>query len=378
MTLLAWVCAGLALFALGLTLFNLAVWPRGRAQGRLTAPISVLIPARNEEENIEACVRALAASQHPLEEIVVCDDHSTDQTPAILARLQAELPQLRVIQGRPLAEGWVGKPHATHQLAQAARGEVLLFVDADTVFTPEGVGRVASLFEDLRADLVTAVPRQETGGFFERLILPLLYATYCNWLPLPLIWGSKDARFLAANGQVLALRRAAYQQVGGYEAVKHEIVDDMAIARLVKRAGLRVVFADGFEVARCRMYRSARQVWEGFSKNIYEGIGGSLLALLGIVGLFSATYLAPFALLASAWAVPGLLLPAAVGVGANLAMRAALAWRHRQPWESALLHPLGVVGLLLIAVNSLWWTRSGKLRWRGRVYAGRAQRAGGA
>jgi cellulose synthase/poly-beta-1,6-N-acetylglucosamine synthase-like glycosyltransferase len=217
MEILAWCFAGLASLTLALTVLNRFGWPRGEAAGRLGAGgVSVLIPARNEEAHIEACVRAAFASEHPLLEVVVCDDHSTDKTPEILRNLQAEFSSLRVIQGRPLPEGLVGKPHACAQLAAASRGEVLLYVDADTVLSREGVGRLVSLLESMGASLVTAVPRQVTVSLAERVVLPLLHLTYTNWLPIPLVWRSRDPRFLAANGQLLAVRRAVYEEVGGF------------------------------------------------------------------------------------------------------------------------------------------------------------------
>jgi hypothetical protein len=190
------------------------------------------------------------------------------------------------------------------------------------------------------------------------------------------VWLSADPRFLAANGQLLAVRRQVYDAIGGFEAVKHDLVDDMAFCRLAKGHGHRVVFADGFHMARCRMYGSAREVWEGFSKNIYEGIGGHPAGLLAVLGLFSVTYLVPYGLLlASVWSAP-LRAPALLAVGANALMRLLLALRHRQSLVGALLHPVGVCILLAIAVNSFLWTRGGRLRWRGRVYAARSARGG--
>lgn len=373
--IVAWVAVGLASLVTLLTAVNLVAWPRGRSSGRFQGRVSALIPARNEEATIESCVRALYASEHPLHEVVVCNDHSTDRTGEILEALQAEFATLKVIASRPLPEGWVGKPHACAQLAAAASGDRFVYVDADTVVTPSGVARLMSLFAVLKANLVTAVPQQVTGGFFERLVLPLLHVTYTSWLPMPLVWLSSDSRFLAANGQVLAVDRATYEAIGGFEAVSRDIVDDMAFCRLAKEGGHRVVFADGHHIARCRMYESPRQVWEGFSKNIYEGIGGHPLALAMIIALYVMTYVASYVmLLLGLLGHDALVLPGAVGVGLNLALRVGLALRHRHPWVSVLLHPFGVLSLLAIAVNSFVWTRTGQLRWRGRTYAARASR----
>jgi len=375
MSWLPWaLLAAPVLLPLGLTLFNIMTWARGRRGARAAGPVSVLIPARNEEKSIEAAVRSVAANRHPVHEIVVYDDLSTDQTPVILARLQEEIPQLRVVRGFGLPDGWIGKPHACHQLARHATGEMLLFIDADVRLTHEAIERVASLLE--RADVATAVPRQEMESWPERVVMPLLHLTYTSWLPQVLVPATCDERLVAANGQIMAMSRRAYDALGGFATVRHEIVDDVAFCRHAKRAGQRVVFADGDQIASCRMYTSGREVWEGFSKNIYEGIGGSPLALVAILLVhlffFVLPYLAlPYALVNGD---ASLVAPAAAGVIGNVSLRALLALRYRQPGAGLVLHPLSVLALCAIAINSFRWSTAGTVRWAGRTYASRAQR----
>lgn len=374
--LLWWLPVMMAAMATGNTALNLLTWPRGRPSPPGVAPtISILIPARNEAVNIEASVRAAAASRPAPLEIIVCDDNSADGTGEILTRLSAELPSLRVIQGRPLTPGWVGKPHACSQLAEAARGELLLFIDADVRLAPDGVGRVLQLMTAYDAQVITAVPRQRTGSPMEELILPLLHLTYTAWLPLALIHSSPDPAFLAANGQILAFRRESYRWIGGFEAVRCEVVDDMAICRNAKRAGLKVVFADGGELAECRMYRSAEQVWKGFSKNLYEGIGAHPAALLGVLGLYFLAFVAPYLSLGlGLLGVEAALAPGLVGVGLNLVLRAALAWRFEHSARSAVAQPVAVLALLGLAINSYRWSAKGTIEWAGRVYPRRSLR----
>jgi chlorobactene glucosyltransferase len=375
MTPLEWAIAGGALAAcgaLGMTLLNVATWPRGSARGRTARPISVLIPARDEEAGIERCVRSVLASEHPIEEVVVFDDGSTDATPEILAALAAEDDRLRVeTGGEALPPGWVGKPRACHELSQRARGEVLLFLDADTELDPSGVARIAGLFESKGASVVTAVPRQETGTWGERLILPLLHVTYTSWFPLALTYLSKDPRFLAANGQVMGITREAYDATGGFSAVRGEVVDDMALCRVMKESGERVVFADGHHIATCRMYTSAEEVWEGFSKNIYLGLGASPFALAVVIALYSGAFVLPYVGLGAwgmGWIGERAGVMSAAGVGASVVMRAVLALRHGHAASGVLTHPLGVLGLLAIAVNSWRWYARGTIKWAGRTY----------
>lgn len=373
MTALLWLLVLPTALALSLALLNVLTWPRGRRAAASQVAVSVLIPARNEQASIGPVVDAVLAQRHPIRELIVYDDGSTDRTPELLAARQGD-PRLRVERGVPLPEGWVGKPHACHRLSELARGELLLFVDADVVLDPDAVGRVIGLLQDYRADLLTAVPAQVTGSFVERLVLPLLHLTYVAWLPLLLVHRTHDPRFLAANGQILAIRRQAYDAIGGFSAVRTEVVDDMAICRAAKRAQRRVVFADGATLGRCRMYGSATEVWRGFSKNLYEGLGESPALLAFVLALYSSAFILPYLLLPAALFAPALLGPALVGVALNLALRLLLAWRYRHPLDSVLLHPVGVGVLLAIAVNSWRWARRGTISWAGRTYAARAQR----
>lgn len=378
--IVAIVVVAASVLPLSFTLFNLVFWRRGRPDGQIPGSVSILIPARNEAENIGESLSAARNSRHPILEILVYDDMSTDDTAAVVQRHADVDARVRLINGGDLPRGWAGKSHACHRLAESARGDVLLFLDADVRLEADGLARIGSLYRDLEVDLVTAVPRQETKSWGERMILPLLHLTYTSWFPLPLVHASRDPRFLAANGQILSVRRKVYAAVGGFQAVKDNVVEDMSFCRLVKSSGFRVTFSDGHRIARCRMYRSARQVWEGFSKNMYCGLGASLVALLIVFALYSTCFVLPYVVAIGAgtgawlgWPAPPLLSTAGlIGVGANLILRALLAWRFRQSWVGVLEHPLSVLALIAIGVNSYRWHQRGAIRWRGRVYGGQS------
>lgn len=361
--------------ATAIGLFNLLTWPRRLQAAAPPAAISVLIPARNEEANIEDCVRsvAAAAAAHPEMqlEIIAYDDHSTDRTSHILRTLASELAALRLPTAQPLPAGWAGKCHACHQLASHATHPHLLFIDADVRLLPDAFSQLAAWQKRYDADVVSAVPAQVTGSFFEHLILPLLHLTYLSWLPLLLIPRTRRADFLAMNGQILMTSRQAYARIGGFEAIRDALVDDMAFGRRAKEAGLTVAFADGTHLARCRMYRDAPSVWEGFTKNIYPGMGKNPALLVLVVILYLSAFVLPFLVLPFSVLLPALApltTPLLAAVALNLLYRTLLAIRFSHPPLSVLLHPLGVLALIAIALNSFRQTLRGQLTWAGRTY----------
>lgn len=335
--------------------------------------VSILIPARNEERSIEACVRSLCAQSYPKFEVIVLNDHSVDQTGAILSRLQSEFQTLRVISGDALPQGWVGKCWACHQLSKVAMGELLLFTDADTVHAPDALVRAVASLEKTRADMLSLVPHQILGTFWENIIVPLVHFLIMCFLPMRMIWKSKNGAFSFANGQFILFRRAMYERIGGHEAVKSNIVEDVWLVKAVKRAGGTPMVMNGVDAVRCRMYDGLGEAFRGFSKNLFAGLGYNAFGMVAVCAVMFACFILPYlfvgvSLIKAEFSLASFWLPLSQLLLAAL-MRVFIALKFRLNPLYALLHALSIAMFIAIAFNSMRWIYfGGGAAWKGRRY----------
>lgn len=358
-----------AVMSATLTAYNLVAWPRDRRLCDPRCAVSVLIPARDEAAHIGDAVRAVLAALRPQDELIVCDDGSTDDTRVILTQIAANDARLRLIDGEPLPEGQVGKPHACQQLSEAARGDLFLFLDADVRLAPDALPRLAALLDDYNAGMVTGLPRQVYGSLGERLIMPFLTITFTSWIPLDAVWRTKAPWIVAAIGQVIAVRRDVYERIGGFASVADQVVDDIAFARRAKERGERVVFASLDQTASCRMYDSGYAMWRGFSKNLFEGLGSRWSLLIASITLYVSAFVLPFVRAGVDYAVWGdVVWTASAAVIANVVMRLLLAARFGDSLLALLLHPFASLVVVAMALNSARWSLGEGLHWRGRTY----------
>ncbi|GGK02849.1 hypothetical protein GCM10010123_36020 [Pilimelia anulata] len=272
-------------------LANLRAFPtlRPAPPGRAGPRTSLLVPARDEALRLPAALPGLLAQ--PADEILVLDDDSTDDTAAIVAACPD--PRVRLLRGAPLPPGWVGKNWACHQLAGAATGDLLVFVDADVTLRPGALGALHAELDRQAADVFSVFPRQHTGTLGERVLVPLIDETLLAFLPHGLLRAPVPAA-ATANGQVLAFRRAAYDRIGGHAAVAGGILEDVALARRARRLGLRLGLALGGDLAGTRMYRGYADAVRGLGKSLRAAHGGSDAALAATLAWHLLAYTVPW------------------------------------------------------------------------------------
>lgn len=350
--------------------------------------VTVCIPARNEASNLEACVRGVLAAADEdsgsTTRVMVYDDGSEDETPAILSRLADEDDRVVAATVAPLPEGWNGKQHACDQMGRQASGDWLLFTDADVRFTSDSLRRTRAHLRSVETPdrpvaLLSAFPREETRTLGEAMVVPLIHVILLSYLPMGRMRRTLDPAASAACGQFVLCRRDAWLDAGGHASIRDSMHDGVRLPRIFRSHGHATDIFDGTDIVHCRMYRGFSETWSGFSKNAYEGLGNPvLLGLLTVLHL--AGHVAPWVLLLLAlggWmAVPGLgnavapmgsVVFAGAAIACQIVLRLRLASRFRQSVLAAMLHPFGLV--LLTAIQ--WWSLrlhlSGRRSWRGRV-----------
>ncbi len=369
------VCTSLTSISGIFILWNLKLFtPLAMPKRELTSSISVLIPARNEEGNIELAIKSVLANRGVDFQIIVGDDGSTDQTATKVKEIAITHPQVSLVNIPPLPNKWVGKQHACHILSQHARHSLLLFMDADVRLKDSFLARIIAHMESHQIDLLSGFPHQQTISFGEKLIIPLIHFLLIGYLPL---WGMRHSKlvgFGAACGQLIAVRRQAYDKSGGHHAIGELMHDGLAIPRNFRKAGFNTDVFDASGVASCHMYSNWLEVWRGLSKNATEGMAtptGLPVWTILLSGGHVFSFFLVFLFLCTS--TPLIFLSWALLISLfSIAQRLILAIRFNQSFASALLHPFGILVLLGIQWTAFIRSMTGnKCQWRGRSYIGR-------
>jgi len=331
--------------------------------------VSILVPARNEEKNIARCVQSLLAFDYPAFEVIVLDDQSNDNTRAILEKLSRSHSRLQVLDGDPPSGSQVGKSWACSQLAQKAQGELLFFTDADTVHRPDTLRTIVAAIEGEQADLLTGFPRQEVHTWGERFLVPFFSWALLCFLPLALAYKLRHPALSGALGQMMLFRREAYLAIGGHNNVVSSIVDDLMLARKIKSNGLRwrVIFVA--DLISCRMYHNSREAINGFSKNLFAAFDFRLLPFLFIFIWIVVMFWEPLIVLlllifGKAPHIQANYLSICIGLSFILWLLPYLYMGF--PLGLALLYPVTILAMVLVAFTSLRNSLIGNLSWKGR------------
>ena len=338
--------------------------------GRGSKPlVSVLIPARDEEKNIENAVRSAAGNRGVDLEVIVMDDDSGDRTAEIVLEIGKQDPRVRLVKAPTLPQGWCGKQHACARLADQADAEYLLFVDADVELAPDALSRMVTMLRNSGRDLISGVPRQKTDTVLGRMVIPLIHFILLGFLPLAGMRRWQSASWAAGCGQLFMVRRSAYELAGGHGSIRSSRHDGLMLPRSFRRAGLETDLFDASDVSVCRMYDNDSDLLQGFTKNATEGMA-SPGAILPWTLLLLGGQVLPFFLLPLSSFVAGPMVSrlALLAVCLALGSRLALSVRFKQSILGALLHPVGVLVVLAIQWFALLRSLSGgTVAWKGRT-----------
>lgn len=331
--------------------------------------VSLLIPARDEEAAISAAIQTGLASRDVDLEVVVLDDHSTDRTAAIVTAWTEQDHRVRLVAGRELPDGWNGKQFACFQLAQAARHERLVFVDADVRLEPDALARLLAHQDSTGAQLLSAFPHQVTGTWLERWLIPMMHFILLGFLPITRMRQSLNPAYAAGCGQLFVTAKEDYQAAGTHERIRASRHDGLKLPAAYRRAGLSTDIVDGTPIASCRMYRGASQVVRGLLKNASEGIASPRL-IVPFSAILLGGALLPWVTLVAAilQRTPAAFLVSLVALALTHLPRALAARRFRQSWLGVICHTPSVVSFVMLQWLALFNSLSGRqVAWRGRT-----------
>ena len=334
--------------------------------------VSVLVPARNEERNIDRCIQSLLAQDYPAYEVLVLDDQSGDATLAILERIASTQPALQILQGTPPAAGQAGKNWACVQLERAAQGDLLLFTDADTFHQPRALRTIVTALIGEKADLLTGFPRQEMYTWTERMLVPFFTWALICFSPLWLAYRVRLPAFSSAVGQMMLFRRESYQAIGGHASLGASIVDDLTLAKRISAVGLRWRGVHIADLIACRMYSNSREAFSGFTKNFFAAFGFRLLPYLFVFIWLAVMFWAPLivgTLSVFGGAAQARPVQLSICIGLSILLWSIPNREMGLPLGLGLLYPATILANEVVAFQSLRLSLAGRLTWKERTLA---------
>ncbi|HIN66822.1 MAG TPA: glycosyltransferase [Candidatus Obscuribacterales bacterium] len=354
--------------------------PKSELHSEELPSISVVVPVRNEEGKVARCLESLALQDYPNFDIVVVNDKSTDASGQIISELAKKYSNIEVIQGRDSRTGWLGKCNALNHGSPHAKGDWLVFSDADTYHHPNSLRDAVGAAIKYNVDMISFMPVQELYSFGERAIMPVLLGSFLMGDPTNSINDPKSPRAYA-YGQYIMVKRTTYDAIGGHESVKDQILDDISIGKVAKEKGFSVTACDGRPLYTVRMYTNFSELWNGWTKNAYALINCSIPSLIGVVVLLNLCLLAPFvtftATVLSPTNVTEVIPLQLLWTTISLQFACMLIWYIRSTafYKGLnplcfLLLPLGAVLTSALYINSAYCFLTGRqVKWKDRDYS---------
>jgi cellulose synthase/poly-beta-1,6-N-acetylglucosamine synthase-like glycosyltransferase len=344
-------------FLLSMAIFNAITIVRPRAMGSQTLSFSILVPCRNEAENVSELVATLDALDHPRYEVIFIDDNSTDGTGELLAQAIRNHSLMRFVSAAKLPDGWMGKPWALSQGLSHATHDYIVTVDADVRLAPDALSAMDSVLQRTGSDFLSPYPSQLAVTMSERLVQPLLQWTWMTTVPLRLAMRSSRPSLAVANGQFLLVKKSALVSVGGFASIQSSVLDDIDLARVLIRGGFSGGVCDGSKIASTRMYTSFNEIRAGYGKSMSTGFGGifgslALAAVMAISGLLPFIY----SFFGSPMATAALLLVVTSRVVSAISSRSLII--------DSLLHPISTIAFIYLLIYSNFF--HSKITWKGR------------
>jgi chlorobactene glucosyltransferase len=345
-------------------------------EGSSSPLVSVIIPARNEEENIARCLKSVVNQDYGNYEVIVIDDESTDGTAYEIERFRKDFGRIKSLRNTALRSGWTGKNQALSIGVNEAKGDWFLFLDADTELYPGAISRALGFCASNGISMVSFSPEQVVQGFWEKAIQPVIFEFLDSRYDYGRI-NNPDMEDAAANGQFILIERRVYEEVGGHEALKDRVLEDLELARRVKQRGFRIHFSYGGGIVRCRMYRSLGDMINGWTRSLFPLLDYNWMALLRVVlglGLFSVfpvvlLFCSFFLMLIKSVFLHVLVFALAVGLVILLLFSKWKRFRRlNYPRASTFLYPLGAAFSMVLFLFSTYRTLRGGIRWKGREY----------
>lgn len=334
--------------------------------------VSVCVPARNEERGIEACLVSLLEQDYPNFEVIVVDDNSNDATPRIIHTLSKKYKKLSAVKGEPLPPDWLGKPFALFQARKAAKGDYLLFTDADPVFSPAALKTAIHIIQEQNLDVLSMLPKGIYGSFWERAVQPIFFGFIASLTRFRKV-NSPEYPDAMGVGAFLMINRELYDRMGGHESLKLAVLDDIGLAKLAKDHGARLLIADAKKLFSIRMYHSLDEICQGWKKNLFIAMRKSVLRTLYYVFIIIGFILTPYLVVLMNWVLDSGAFAQALAVSALFAVwtvSAKMCLELRVPVINIFIFPVGAAVFSVIMINSMRQILfRGHLEWRGRIYS---------